>query len=79
MYFLVCGQLPTRTIPHSRSTGIGPDEWFYWLVVALVGICASVDCGAVLGIMVLVGNSCALFNIWWGVVLEPYFLYNLQT
>ena len=26
---------PNRTIPH--CTGIGPDEWFYWFVVVLVG------------------------------------------
>ena len=34
---LVSGQLPTGTIPH--RTGIGPDEWFYSVVVALVGSC----------------------------------------
>ena len=31
----VSGQFPTRTIPH--LTGIGPNEWFYRFVVALVG------------------------------------------
>ena len=36
---IVSGQLPTRTIPH--PTGIGPDGWFYWLVVVLVGSCSS--------------------------------------
>ena len=35
--FTVSGQLPTRTIPH--HTGNGPDEWFDWLVVVLVGSC----------------------------------------
>ena len=34
---IVSGQLPTRTIPH--RTGIGPDEWFYSVVVVLVGSC----------------------------------------
>ena len=33
----VSGQLPTRTVPH--HTGIGPDEWFYWMLVVLVGSC----------------------------------------
>ena len=33
----VSGQLPTRTIPH--HVDIGPDEWFYWLEVVLVGSC----------------------------------------
>ena len=33
----VSGQLPTRTIPH--RTGIGPDEWFYSVVVVLAGSC----------------------------------------
>ena len=36
---LVSRQLPTRTIP--QPAGIGPGEWFYWLVVILVGICPS--------------------------------------
>ena len=31
----VSGQLPTRTIPH--HVDIGPDEWFYSLVMVLVG------------------------------------------
>ena len=35
----ISGQLPTRTIPH--CTGIGPNEWFYWFVVVLVGSCPS--------------------------------------
>ena len=35
--FFISGQLPTRTIPH--RTGIGPDEWFYSVVVVLVGSC----------------------------------------
>ena len=34
---VVSGQLPTWTIPH--HTGIGPDEWFYMLVVVLMGNC----------------------------------------
>ena len=33
----VSGQLPRRTIPH--RTGLGPDEWFYSVVVVLVGSC----------------------------------------
>ena len=33
----VSGQLPRRTIPH--RTGFGPDEWFYSVVVVLVGSC----------------------------------------
>ena len=33
----VTGQLPRRTIPH--RTGFGPDEWFYSVVVVLVGSC----------------------------------------
>ena len=33
----VAGQLPTRTIPH--CTSIGPDEWFYSVVVVLVRSC----------------------------------------
>ena len=37
MFIIVSGQLPTRTIPHRIC--IGPDEWFYWLVVVLVGSC----------------------------------------
>ena len=37
--FCVSGQLSTKSIP--RRTGIGPDEWFYWLVVVLVGHCPS--------------------------------------
>ena len=45
----VSGQLPTRTIPHhvdiphvdSPHVDIGPDEWFYSLVVVLVGSCPS--------------------------------------
>ena len=36
---IVSGQLPTRTILH--YVDIGPDEWFYWLVVVLVGSCPS--------------------------------------
>ena len=35
MYVTVPGQLPKRTIPH--RTGFGPDEWFYSVVVVLVG------------------------------------------
>ena len=34
---LISGQLPTRTIPH--STDIGPDEWFYSVLVVLMGRC----------------------------------------
>ena len=37
----ISGQLPTRTISHHAGTG--PDEWFYWLVVVLVGSCPSGD------------------------------------
>ena len=33
----ISGQLPRRTIPH--RTGFGPDEWFYSVVVVLVGNC----------------------------------------
>ena len=33
----VSGQLPRRTIPH--RTGFGPEEWFYSVVVVLVGSC----------------------------------------
>ena len=33
----VFGQLPRRTISH--RTGFGPDEWFYSVVVVLVGSC----------------------------------------
>ena len=32
----VSGQLSIRTIPH-RTSGIGPNEWFYWMVVVPVG------------------------------------------
>ena len=35
LYQCVSGQLPTRTIPH--HTGIGPDEWFNFVVEVLVG------------------------------------------
>ena len=35
--FSVSGQLPRRTIPH--HTGFGPEEWFYSVVVVLVGSC----------------------------------------
>ena len=55
---IVSGQLPTWTIPHHT---IGPNGWFYWLVVVLVGSCHSGHWGGVLGIMVLVGGSWALF------------------
>ena len=30
-------EMAPRTIPH--HTGIGPDEWFYSVVVVLVGSC----------------------------------------
>ena len=40
-----CGVcLRIRTTPHqdnSHCTGIGPDEWFYAVVVVLVGSCPS--------------------------------------
>ena len=39
----VFGQLHTRTIPH--HIGIGPDEWFYWLVVNLVESSCPRDSG----------------------------------
>ena len=56
--FTVSGQLPTRTIPH--RTGIGPDVWFYSVVVVLV--CGELSWwGIVLGIVVTVGNGWALF------------------
>ena len=35
-FFPYLDNSPTRTIPH-KMTGIGPDEWFYWLVVVLMG------------------------------------------
>ena len=64
MIELASGQLPTRTILH--HTGIGPDEWFYSVVVVLVGV-------------VLVGNSprdrgpggqwLGFILIQWGIVL----------
>ena len=47
----ISGQLPTRTIPH--RVDIGPDEWLYQLILVWWGV--------VLGIVVLVGNSWALF------------------
>ena len=34
---VVSGQLPRRTISH--RTGFGPEEWFYSVVVVLVGSC----------------------------------------
>ena len=37
VHITVSGQLPRRTIPH--RTGFGPDEWFYSVVVVLVGSC----------------------------------------
>ena len=36
-FFSYLDNSPPRTILH--SVGIGPDEWFYWLVVVLVGSC----------------------------------------
>ena len=61
------GQLPTRTIPH--HTGLGPNEWVYWLWSWW---------GVVLGIVVPVGNRWVLFIyiLWavapvYGVVLNP--------
>ena len=53
----VSGQLPRRSIPH--RTGFGPDEWFYSVVVVLVGGCPGGE--LVLGIVVLVGNGWAIF------------------
>ena len=43
--------------------GIGPNEWFYWMVVVLVGSCHTGELSwrVVLGIVVVVGNSLALF------------------
>ena len=35
----VSRQLTTRTIPH--HVDIGSDEWFYWLVLVIVGSCPS--------------------------------------
>ena len=68
---IVSGQLPTRTIPHHR-TGIGPDEWFYSVVVALWELSGW---GIILGIVVPLGNGWALFCLvgncpCWGVVLK---------
>ena len=37
----VSRQLPRRTIPH--RTGFGPDEWFYSVVVVLVGSCPGAE------------------------------------
>ena len=72
IFSLVSRQLPTRTIPH--HVDIGPDEWFYSFLMVLVG-----SWGVVLGIVVLVGNSWALFLSGWelypmGVGLEPFYL-----
>ena len=36
MVEIVSGQLPRSTIPH--RTGFGLDEWFYSVVVVLVGV-----------------------------------------
>ena len=67
----ISGQRPTRTIPH--RTSIGPDEWLYSVEVVLGELSWW---GIVLGIVVLVDNSWALFssggsgvmsqNIWGG-------------
>ena len=62
IYYLICcvsGQLPTRTIPH--CTGIGPDEWFYSVVVVLVGNSPN-DHGPV-------GQWLGYIFIQWGIVL----------
>ena len=40
MFLAVSGQLPRRTIPPTPlPTGFGPEEWFYSMVVVLVGSC----------------------------------------
>ena len=62
----VSGQLPTRTIPH--RTGFGPDEWFYSVVVVLVGSCPMVgnsprDSGPS-------GQWLGFIFIRWGIVLS---------
>ena len=72
LFVVVSGQLPTRTIPH--RTGIGPDEWFYSVVVVLVGIVLAVNsprdhapnCNG--WALFVSGGNCP----WWGVVLEPF-------
>ena len=71
----VSGQLPTRTIPH--HTGIGPNEWFYWLVVVLVGSCLSGELSRDRG----PGGQLQLSFIFiqWGIVLEPKLILLLST
>ena len=62
LFLYVSGQLATRTIPH--RTGIGPDEWFYSVVVwgvVLVGNSPR-DCGPG-------GQWLGFIIIWWGIVL----------
>ena len=43
----ISGQLPTRTMPH--HVDIGPDEWFYYLIVVWWGVVlvgsSPGDCG----------------------------------
>ena len=54
----VSRQLPIRTIPY--RIGIGPDEWIYWFIVALVGS-SPTDCGSD-------GRQLGYIFIWWGIV-----------
>ena len=63
---------PGGQFPH--RTAFGPDEWFYSVIVVLVGSCLGGEQSW--GIVVLVGNGLALFLSGgelssWGVVLEP--------
>ena len=62
MNIIVSGQLPRRTIPH--RTGFGPEEWFYSVVVVLVGSWGNSprDCGPG-------GQWLGFMFIWWGIVL----------
>ena len=57
IFSIAAGQLSTRTIPH--RTCIGLDEWFYWLVVILVGSCPR-DRGPD-------GQWLDFILIWWGI------------
>ena len=57
MVVSVSGQLPNRTIPH--RVDIGPYVYFYWLLLVWWGVVLVES--VVLGIMVLVDSSWALF------------------
>ena len=72
--FPVSGQLVTMTIP--QRTSIGSDEWFYSVIMVLVGSCPGGN--SPIWIVVPVGNGWVyLYPVgncpWWGVVLEPSF------